>query len=184
MSGRQQRVAIGEGNDRVVSETTEIAMGIPQGSVIGTLLFVLYTNDLRDFYQGSNLEVTSYADDTSFFTMSSQIPTLLSKVEEVMIAAKKWFLKNKLILNSSKTNIVLFTTQRSALDIPESVGVPDESLAIVDSTKSLGIVLDKHLTWDKHVEYIMSKLNKSCSRYASCLIMWIHKEKRWYIMLT
>ena len=120
LTHRKQKVVIGHGVNRVSSEYLEVTLGVPQGSVIGPLLFILYTNDITELCDNSCV-ITNYADDTNLLLTASSLPTLIDNTKLVMSKASDWFTKNKLILNSSKTNIVLFKTSRSKILPPEEI---------------------------------------------------------------
>ena len=89
------------------SKTKPIICGVPQGSVLGPLLFILYSNDLSNASRNSNAII--FADDTSIFTHDSNIDNLYSKINDDLLTLTDWFRANKLSLNISKTNYMLFT---------------------------------------------------------------------------
>ena len=161
LTHRKQKVVIGHGVDRVSSEYLEVTLGVPQGSVIGPLLFILYTNDITELCDNSCV-ITNYADDTNLLLTASSLPTLIDNTKLVMSKASDWFTKNKLILNSSKTNIVLFKTSRSKILPPEEICIKNASIKLNNSTKFLGMILDSNLCYDKHIDSILSRLGKVC----------------------
>ena len=163
LSGRYQQIAIGKGNNRAWSKKSEIKIGIPQGSVIGPLLFIIYTNNISEIQlkqRGST--ITSYADDTNLLVNASTITTAIYKANSLMMEADNWFSKNKLVLNSSKTSIMLFKPSRGRREEPQKIKIIDQEFDLDNSTKFLGVVLDNTLCWDEHVEYMEKRLNSVC----------------------
>ena len=142
LEGRQQCVKLGN----KVSALTHISHGIPQGSVLGPTLFNIYINDLPNYMSpicGSKL----YADDTTLLFNSSNIEHLDIMAEEALRWAEYWFHSNKLKLNQLKTQTIKFTTRRTCQN--------------QQPVNLLGIVLDAHLQWDCHVDYLCKKLSSS-----------------------
>ena len=159
LSGRQQKVIMGKGSRRVSSDQTEIGLGVPQGSVIGPLLFIVYINDITELCSvNSNCIITNYADDTNLLVTAMSLPTLIKRSQLLMRDAAEWFTKNKLILNNSKTSIILFKTKRSTLQEPDSINIINSNIELKQSTRFLGMVLDSNLTWEEHIEYVAAQV--------------------------
>ena len=102
LSGRQQHVSVA-GN---LSETLEISCGVPQGSVLGSLLFLLYINDLPKI--SSKLSFFLFADDTNIYYESSSLLDIQKSVNKELRNVGKWLESNCLALNLDKANFVLF----------------------------------------------------------------------------
>lgn len=139
------------------SEIHEIlAFGVPQGSVLGPLLFNIYVNDL-----GSSLNHSShilYADDTTLYITGKNINDLFLKMNIELDNLSAWFKANKLALNINKTNYIVFS--------PNNINTVDMTLTIdsiqlqrVDSTKFLGIYMDSRMTWEHHINYVGNKMS-------------------------
>ena len=119
---------------------------MPQGSVLGPLLFLIYVNDLPDFIQNANFVI--FADDTTFVQKDANLDELLRNIDTVSNQVYQWFESNKLTLNQNKTKKLIFSLRALA-------EYKDQEPA-----KFLGVILDPKLTWDKHVDMISNRLVK------------------------
>lgn len=163
LSHRPQIVSITKNNISVKSEIIYQKYGIPQGSVLGPILFVVYINDVVDLSgDASGLRIVNYADDTNISIHASGIAQLIHNTNHIYECAKTWFAKNKQILNSDKTTSMFFGTGRSLLNLPLQLNLNMETLVPVGCTKFLGMYIDSTLTWDKHVEHLCKRLNSVC----------------------
>lgn len=138
---RQQCVSV-NGN---LSELAGVSHGVPQGSVLGPLLFIIYINDLIHYLHPNTC--IAYADDTSLLVSDRDLASLSLKVESVMQRSKDWFTGNKLKLNSDKTQSLLISTHRN--------------ITSHNSVKLLGIFIDDNLNWKSHVDFLGKKLAKT-----------------------
>ena len=93
------------------STNHEVICGIPQGSVLGPLLFIIYTNDLPNSLK--NLNCILFADDTTIYQSATDITILRSQIENDMVVLNDWFYANKLSLNIQKTHFMLFKPENS-----------------------------------------------------------------------
>ena len=158
LSNRSQVVQY---ND-LISDKLIIKTGVPQGSMLGPLLFIIYLNDL---IQACTLfKPVIYADDTALFTtletstISDQNPNITLNYELENIC--KWFKSNKLSLNENKTKAMLFhPPQKRVNEIDLNIG--GKQIEFVHEFKYLGIILDKHLTWKPHLNQISKKVAKA-----------------------
>ena len=150
------------------SETKYINCGVPQGSVLGPLLFLLYSNDI----QNCTKEVIKlFADDTNGFIFEQDYEMLKQKIKTLLEELFKWSSANKLTINISKTCYSIFHNPRS--NIPNSLnsikilsGTSSQALIKRENqTKYLGIYLDELLTWEYHIcdteEGLLAKLTKT-----------------------
>jgi exonuclease III len=142
-----------------MSENGYITHGVPQGSNLGPLLFLLYINDL------ANVSTTMYfilfADDTNIFYSNSSWRSLMETVNHELINVSTWFAANRLTLNIDKTNFIIFKSHRKIKTIDITLKIDGVPITQVESTKFLGVYVDQHLTWKDHINYISSKIAKS-----------------------
>lgn len=91
-----------------------------------------------------------------------QWASLIARTDQYLNKARLWFQENELILNENKTNILIFRTNRSTKEIPNSINVLNQNVKINEHTKFLGLWIDQFLKWDKHVDFTSKKLNSIC----------------------
>ena len=154
LSGRTQFVEI-EGHRSL--NICEIKHGVPQGSILGPLLFNLYINDFWNCLTFGN--AVMFADDTNIIFKSKNAYYLELMANDDILAASEWLNENKLSLNVNKTNFMYF-------DLSHNKRIPKLSIASneineVETQKFLGVIFDNKLNWKPHINSVISKLN-SC----------------------
>ena len=142
-----------------LSEPLTVTHGVPQGSILGPMLFGLYMNDLPGVIKSSNIE--SYVDDTKIYLSFStnDVDSCLRLVAEDLRRLAEWCCANHLLVNPDKTKLLLFGT-RQLLSQLRDVTVPflGQELKPVASAKDLGIILDSNLNFNDHVTSLSSSL--------------------------
>ena len=142
-----------------ISELKSISSGMPQGSILGPLGFIIYVNDIPNSVP--DLSLILYADDTSAFTSHKDIDTLNNIMNDGLNKLNRWFQSNKLSLNTKKSNIMLFETHIKTNQYKNKLKVSLNNIEIecVNACKFLGVTIDQNLTWENHI----TELAKKCS---------------------
>jgi hypothetical protein len=148
LSDREQRVNF----LKYLSDPIKVKSGVPQGSILGPLLFIMYTNDFTELVR--DCITSSYADDTK---LSKAIKSLVDcfKLQESINILNDWSNKNGMILNIKKCAVITFTRRRSP-DILFSYAVDGCVLERVSEIRDLGVILDSQLTFQHHYDRISS----------------------------
>ena len=153
LSNRKQFVTV----NGIESKNLNVKCGVPQGSILGPILFILYINDICNCSKIMNFIL--FADDTNSFLTGSDVNELCVKVTSELEKLKIWFRLNKLSLNVSKTNFMIFCKKKIQTNC--SIYFDGERIERVSETKFLGIIIDDKLSWKNHVSYLCKKLQKS-----------------------
>jgi hypothetical protein len=133
--------------------------GVPQGSILGPLFFILYINDLPN---ASHLvKPLLFADDTSICYASSDPIVLATVLNEALLNISTWMKANKLSVNIDKTNYIIFqpTQKKSTYEI--LLLLDDRLITQKKQIKFLGVLLDENLSWKPHINYVCKKVSKS-----------------------
>ena len=155
LGGRTQSVRLGN----YMSEKCNIAYGVPQGSVLGPILFLIYVNDLS--LTTTDCLVIQYADDTQFIHTGTieNIQDLIKKSETTLSKIKEYFHLNGLMLNTSKTQCMFVGSRFHIAQIPRDTCIQVDNTSIVPSTsiKNLGVYFDSYMQFDTHITHICKK---------------------------
>ena len=156
LTNRKQLVEI----DKIRSSCLPINCGVPQGSVLGPLLFLIYVNDMANNCPLGNIRL--FDDDTNIFLSHSNIDELYNNAQLILTYLFKWFQDNRLTVNSSKSNFTIYTTpyKRRNANLPNVIQVNEHRIFMSNKIKYLGIYIDEDLTWNTHVTYICDSLRK------------------------
>jgi len=152
LSERKQYVAI----DECVSDTVYVSCGVPQGSILGPLLFIIYTNDIPRCLQYSHPIL--FADDTTIYLTRKNVTELYQIINNELDSLNEWFKTNRLSLNVKKTNYMLFNSGKNPNDNTLSILLNNSSVEKKHVMKFLGLHIDDKLKWDSHIAKLSSKL--------------------------
>ena len=141
-----------------MSKSARVKTGVPQGSTLGPLLFLLYINDIVK--SSSMLKFILFADDTSVIHSGSDLVSLTRTVNTELDLVSTWLMANKLSLNIQKTYYIIFAGNKQFND-NFNVKICNHDIQRSDSVKYLGVYIDQKLKWNNHVNHIQSKLAKS-----------------------
>ena len=147
LTNRQQFVSINGYN----SKNMLLKYGVPQGSVLGPLLFLIYINDLRHAIRFST--VHHFADDTNLLYIHKFFKTIQRKLNKDLWFLCKWLLRaNKISLNASKTELIIIRDPRKRFSSDDlNFKINGKKLLPCKSVKYLGVYIDCHLNWNKHL---------------------------------
>jgi hypothetical protein len=137
-----------------------IRHGVPQGSILGPLLFLLYINDLPKSIK-DNAKVVLFADDTSININSPNQTEFENTVNKVFQDITSWFTSNLLSLNVDKTHFMQFVTKTSSL-LDLNIFQGNKKIVNIQYTKFLGLILDNTFSWKVHIDSLVPKLSSAC----------------------
>ena len=152
LRGREQRTRL----DGTHSQYVPVTYGVPQGSVLGPLLFIIFINDLVDACTFG--EVRMYADDTVISVMDKNQEVALEKLSLALEELNRWSTTNKITINQTKSKVVLFGARKGMIEHTSGPKLGEMRLDIAQNYKYLGLVLDTNLTYSDCVKDILKKV--------------------------
>jgi hypothetical protein len=143
-----------------MSNSANLTVGVPQGSILGPLLFLLYINDLHLI---SNDSCHMFADDSTFYTSASTVDAIESNLVSDLSEISNWCKTNQMSLHLGKTKTMLLTTRQKRAHLEQTklnITFLDKDIECVSTHKLLGVTLDENLTWKDHCNDTCSKIRK------------------------
>ena len=154
LEGRSQYVVYGG----VESGRGQVACGVPQGSVLGPLFFVVYVNDMFRACEG--IDPVLFADDTNIYAEDDNLGRLFEKVNRGLEALDRWFKCNRLTLNLKKTEFIFFGGPKGQDLGRLKLTVGGEVIKQVSEARFLGVWVDEGLRWTAHIDRVRSKIGQ------------------------
>ena len=156
LSSRQQVTSI----DNTLSSSLPVSVGVPQGSILGPLLFIIYINDMPNIVK--HCKILLYADDTLLYYSSKSACDIEKYVNEDLNLISQLLDQNLLTLNCKKSKFVLFGSNSRLKSFTNiSIHVNEHQLARERTFKYLGITFSENLTWSDHLNNISTKLTNA-----------------------
>ena len=134
--------------------------GVPQGSILGPLLFLIYINDIVNCTE--SFKTVLFADDTTLYASHRNLNDLIHTVNIGLNTVHDWMLANKLTLNITKTKYLLHHRKKLVPQNLEPIKIGNSILSEDKSVKFLGVLVDRELKWIPHIQHVKNKINKQC----------------------
>ena len=151
LHNKMQFVSI-DGTD---SKTRHMQYGVPQGSILGPLLFIIYINDIPNVSQIAKFIL--YADDANIIITGNNITEVDAQLRDLCKILLKWVDSNGLCLNLKKTKYMIFSRSRN-LELLSTLKIANLPIERLTESKFLGVIVDENLTWSRHIKTIQTKM--------------------------
>ena len=141
------------------SDLNNLTTGVPQGSILGPLLFLIYMNDFAS--ASEYFDMINFADDTALIsTLQTNASSTSLQTDNELTKISTWLRANKLVVNVKKTKAMVFHTAKKKVPNP-CITFDESRIEVVDKFTYLGIVLDRHLSWTEHIKALASKISQT-----------------------
>ncbi|XP_065664693.1 uncharacterized protein LOC136086327 [Hydra vulgaris] len=151
ISGRKQRVRIGPS----VSNWVDILSGVPQGSILGPILFNIFINDIFFFFKDT--ELCNFADDNTLYACDYSLEKVIFRLQKEATNTIAWFKFNSMVANPDKFQLLLVGLKNT-----KNQYLKNTTVFASDRVKLLGVTIDKNLNFGEHIKYLCSKANGKC----------------------
>ena len=150
-------------SNNTLSSKKDIKCGVPQGSILGPLLFCIYINDLPYQISNPNVELDLFADDSSLHTASENIESINENLQISLDEVDDWCKTNKMILHPEKSKSMIITThqKRQLHQYQLKLRINNIDIEQVKKHKLLGIIIDENLTWEDHINHLYKQLSQN-----------------------
>lgn len=136
----------------ITSEIYQLLAGVPQGSVLGPILFIIFTNDAPTT---KDVDASLFADDKLMFTSSYRVTAIVNRLQKALDKNRRYFHRWKIKLNENKTEAIIFTKRRPDLNV--NIKIENKEISWSKNVKYLGVILDNKLNYTEHVNSISQK---------------------------
>ena len=155
LSNRKQYVQL----ENSKSKLRPITCGVPQGSVLGPLFFILFINDLYKCCPEGKVRL--FADDTTIFFHKNNITDIIATGKNIMTQLNTWLRANKLTLNADKSSFTIFKSNKKIIhNLPDKIEFLGQNIKRSTHNKFLGITLDENLSFSNHITELCNKLKR------------------------
>lgn len=162
LAERSQCVCLGNHH----SSSLPVSRGVPQGSVLGPLLFNVFINDIVNI--NKSVKFIIYADDATVLFSGADTDRLIESCNRFFCNITSWSLSNKLKINPKKTKVIIFRARNKFLNVNQDIICADQKIDIVEEHKILGVTFSSHLSWDSHVSHLCKKLSFTAGALSRC----------------
>ena len=131
-------------------------IGVPQGSILGPILFLSYVNEFPQYTGNQNCNI--FADDPMIYSFGNDITETEANLQNALDSLSPWYRANRLSINTNKSAVMLFGKHSQAHDAGISIDINDVPLEQVNVTKNLGVLVDGSLSWDNQCDNLVPEL--------------------------
>ena len=143
-----------------ISKSMPLNAGVPQGYILGPLLFFIYTSDLP-LCLPLEFKLFMYADDSTITCSSSNINEMENNLNTALGRIYDWCVRNKLTINANKTKSMLIGSKQNVHNTDLNASIAGSSVVKVNCVKCLGVIIDERLSWGPHVEYVKKTISSN-----------------------